>query len=175
MQTWEALSGVVLIVVVGALLWQTRKGRKVSAARKVDLAPGERFRPLRMEQLEPVIDVFLVGTILWADLTRNVDHVVAGAIGLLPGIAFGIYRAKLMYVRSYPELQGVVLRRSTNEYIAVAVLIVVKYLAEDHQLLPNTGWFSLVITGLLAFVVAESIGRSVVITRWYRRDTARAA
>lgn len=175
MQTWEALSGTVLIVVVLALLWQTRKGRQVSSARQVDLAPGERFRQLRMEQLEPVIDVMLVGTILWADLSQNVDHVIAGAIGLLPGIAFGAYRARLMYVRSYPELRGVVLRRSLNEYIAVAVLIVVKLLAEDHQLLPNTGWFSLLITGLLAFVVAESVGRSVVITRWYHRDTARAA
>lgn len=175
MQTWEALSGAVLIVVVVALLWQTRKGRKVSTARKVELAQGERFRQLRMEQLEPVIDVFLVGTILWADLTRNVDHVIAGAIGLVPGIAFGLYRAKLMYVRSVPELQGVVLRRSLNEYIAVAVLLIVKYLAEDHGVLPNTGWFSLLVTALLAFVVAESIGRSVVITRWYGRDTARAA
>lgn len=118
-------------------------------SKDVALAPGQRLRPL----------------------ARNLDHLIAGLVGILPGFAIGAYRTRILYVRAEPRFKSVVLTRSAAEYLALAFLLVVKIVAEYSQ--AELGAFSLIIAALLALIVVESITRSALTAVKYRREARR--
>ena len=153
----------VLILVIVILRKQGLKRSKNIALQK-----GQRLRPIQMEIIEPLVELLVIGALLWTDMTTNSLHLWAASIGLIPGVLIGLYRAKIMYVRAEPKQGGVVLTRSTAEYIALALLLVVKVIAEYSG--NTSGIINVIITGLLALVVIESITRAAVITIRYYKD-----
>lgn len=108
--------------------------------------------------------------ILYDDVTRDRNHMVAGLIGVLAGVAIGTYRAKILYVRAVPEYKSVILTRSTKEYIAIVLLVVVRVFAEYWKI--DLGALTLIITALLALIVSEAIVRSGMTLWKYRKEVA---
>lgn len=139
--------------------------------RTLDLPKGQYLRLVRTLSIDPVMDLLVVGAILWGDLTRNWEHAAAAAVGAAIGLAVGRYRFRIQYVRSVPEHHAVVMVRSRAEYVALVVLLLVRAAAEQHQI-PVNGALTLLVTLLLSVCVLESIGRAVSFLRQYRRDTA---
>lgn len=156
---------VILVVLLIVLIRLRRQGVRDSAF--VELSSKQRLRPIKMEMIDPLVELLVVGILLYGDLTRNLAHVAAALVGVVPGIAFGIYRARLLYVRAEPKYKAVVLTRSGAEYIALALLVIVKIVAETVTV--ELGPVSMIITGLLALILAESFTRSIVTYRRYKQ------
>jgi hypothetical protein len=51
-----------------------------------------------------VIEIVLVGVLLWDDLSKDYQHWIAAAVGLVPGVIFGIHRARV--IRPRPRIQS---------------------------------------------------------------------
>ncbi len=158
------------LIVAAALL--VRKGRLHPAAK--DLEPRQRIRPLALELLDPLIAVALVGPLLWHELAKGVSYVGMALLGAAVGVAIGVLRARVMFVRALPQSRSVILTRSTAEYLLLGLLFVLK-LSEDAIDRVHSGPFTLVLTALLALAVVESFGRSIAITLTYRRESASTA
>jgi hypothetical protein len=157
---------IIVLIVAAALL--VRKGRLDPAAK--DLERRQRIRPLALEWLDPLIAGALVGPLLWHELAKGFSYVGVGLLGAALGIAIGLLRARVMFVRALPESRSVILTRSTAEYLLLGVLLVLK-LSEDAVDRVHSGPFTLVLTALLALAVVESLSRSVAITLRYRSES----
>ena len=128
--------------------------------------------PLAMVLLEPVFELRMVGMVLAEDVIRDTSHMFIGLIGAVVGTAIGVYRWRIVYVRAVPECTSVVLERSTMEFVALVGLFTVKIVTDFTE--AEIGGLSLLITGVLALAVAESIVRSGLIWVKYRKDAAAA-
>jgi hypothetical protein len=165
----DALVTVALLWVVVVGLWLAKRKGK-AAEESVDLAPGEDLRPLAFVALEPWIEIVLVGVLLWDDLAKDYQHWIAAAVGLVPGVIFGIHRARVMYVRAVPEFHAVVLVRDLVGDAAIVVLIVIRVVAETG--FRTSAGFNLALTLLLSLAISESLVRAALMVRRYRADTA---
>ena len=92
---------VILGLFIIVALFAQRRQREAKS--QLTLATGERVRWLGLEWAEPFLEVAIIGIILWDDLMAGPSHWIVGAIGVVAGIAFGIYRARIMYVRAVPQ------------------------------------------------------------------------
>jgi hypothetical protein len=165
----SAISLVLLAGVLVADILALRTSRRL--ARDLHLPKGQWLRRVSSLPFDPAIELLVVGLLLGQDLVENWEHAVAGAIGAAIGLLVGRYRSRLQYVRSVPDLRAVVLVRSREEYVALAVLALVRIASEQHEI-PVVGPLTLLITAGLAIVVAESIGRAWFIYLRYAHDTA---
>lgn len=168
----ENVSSILLLVILVLIARESRAGTK--AAREdpaIELKPSERFRTLRMQMLEPLVAVLVVGSLLLTDLEREPVHAIAAVVGAVVGYAFGAYRARATYVSAVPRHRGVILRYSVEAFVALGLLLVIKIVAE-RDLLPEGEIFGIVLAALLAFLLAESIARVYTLVRSYRRDEA---
>lgn len=138
-------------------------------ARQLELPKGQWLRFVKTLSFDPLIEILVVGVILFADLIQNWEHVAVGVLGAAVGVAAGHYRFRIQFVRAIPEHKAIVFVRSRAEYVALTILIVVRMAAEQHQI-PVVGWLTLIVTFLLAVVVFESIGRAWFAYRTYVRD-----
>jgi len=165
---------IAMIVVVIAIAVAVER-RLLTLSRAVTkgsgLPKGHYARVLTTLFIDPAVEIWLVGAILWADLIRNGEHVVAGVFGAAVGLSFGYLRYRIQYVGAVPEHRAVVLVRSRAEYVAVAALLAVRLAAEQDEI-PLTGALTLLVTLLLSACVFESIGRTACILTRYRRDVA---
>ncbi len=155
--------GIFAFGVISLLLY----GRSRSVQKKVALEKGQRVRLMALEWMEPMLEILIVLGLLWADLSDNAGHLVAAAIGAVVGAFFGRWRAQILWVRAEPTLKAVVMKRSWAEYLAFALLIIVKVLSESFT--AKSGWLSWVLTAAVALVVAEAVTRVIVMHVWYRR------
>ena len=169
METYSSVLLLVLLVLI------VREGRAGSQAVKADpsvvLKSNERFRTLRMQMLEPLVAILVVGSLIIADLEREPLHAIAALAGGVAGFAFGAYRARSTYVASVPQHKGVVLRYSVESFVALGLLVVIKLVAE-RNMLPEGDIFRTVLAALLGFLLVESIARVAVLLQYFRRDKA---
>lgn len=166
-----AISLIFLFALLILDLKYIRDSRKL--AKVLQLPKGQWLRPAKTLAFDPVIELLVVGFILVQDLLQNWEHLLVGVIGAAIGIAVGHYRYRIQYVRALPEHKAIVFVRSRAEYVALGILVIVRLAAEQHQI-PVVGALTLVITGLLALIVFESIGRSWFSYRRYHLDTSAA-
>jgi hypothetical protein len=159
-----------VLLVAAALL--VRKGR-LNPANK-DVERRQRVRPLALEWLDPLIAGALVGPLLWHELTKGPSYVGVGVPGAAIGIAIGLLRARVVFVRALPLSRSVILTRSAAEYLLLGLLLVLK-LSENAVERVHSGPFMLVLTALLALALMESLSRSIAITLKYRGDVASPA
>ena len=166
MQSSNGAGSAVSLVVLIAILVLVRRGRMNTA--NVELAPGERIRPLAITLLDPVASVVIIGPIFWHLVTTNVDHVAVAIVGGIAGVAIAWARARVMFVRAVPESKSVILRRSGAEYALLGLLIALR-LAESSVKNERIGVQSLIFTALISLAVVEPIARSSFIVEKYRR------
>jgi hypothetical protein len=159
----------VFLVVIGIL-----RNRSIRANRDIVLQKGERLRPIMITLLDPVISVFLIGTVLWSLMTRSDGHFVAVLVGAAIGIPIGMARARVQYVRAVGTAKCVVFRRSPAEYGLLGLLLVLR-IAEDSITNLHNGFASYAIAAGAALAVAESIARSAAIAIRYHRETTLAS
>ncbi len=170
----ETYSTILVLVIVVLLVRELRAGNQIAQSDpSVRLESGQRFRTLRMQALEPVLALVIIGSILVSDLERAPVHAIVAAVGGVAGYLFGWYRARSTYVASYPAQRGIVLRYSIESFVALGLLVVIKVVAEQ-DLLPDGEVFRSIVAALLGFIVVESVARVVTLVRFYRRDTVTA-
>ena len=170
----EYFSTIVLVVLLVLIVRESRAGtRAVKSDPSVQLKPSERFRTLKMQMLEPLVALVVVGSLLVTDLEREPVHGLAALVGAAAGFAFGAYRARSTYVTAVPAHRGVILRYSVESFVALGLLIVIKLVAEQN-LLPDGDLFRVVLAGLLGFLLMESFARVFNLFRRYRRDESAA-
>jgi len=171
----ENVTSILLLVLLALIARESRRGtQSIKADPSVQLQGNERFRTLTMQVLEPVFAIVVVGSLLLTDLERSPMHGIVAVVGGVAGYAFGAYRARSTYVASVPAHKGVILRYSVESFVALGLLIIIKVVAEQ-DLLPDGDVFRVIIAGLLAFLLVESVARVVTLVRYYRRDEAAAA
>jgi len=170
----ENISLIILLILLALIVRESRAGnRAIKDDPNVQLKPRERFRTLRMQMLEPVLAIVVVGSLLLTDLGREPIHALAAAVGAVAGFAFGAYRARSTYVAAVPAHKGVILRYSVESFVALGLLLVIKIVAEQN-LLPDGDIFRIVLAGLLGFLLVESVARVLTVVRYYRRDETAA-
>lgn len=171
----ENFTSILLLVLLALIARESRRGTQaIKSDPSVQLRGNERFRTLAMQVLEPVFAVVVVGSLLVTDLERSPAHAIVAFGGGVAGYVFGAYRARSTYVASVPDHKGVILRYSVESFVALALLIVIKLVAEQ-DLLPDGGGYRVIIAGLLGFLLVESCARVITLVRYYRRDEAAAA
>jgi hypothetical protein len=142
-------------------------------ASQVDLAKGERIRPLAITLLDPVVSLIIIGPIFWHLTSTNVNHVILATVGGAVGVGIGWARARVMFVRAVHETKSVILRRSGAEYALLGLLIVLRFV-EDSVKHDRVGAESLILTALISLAVIESIARSGFIVEKYLRNEQRS-
>lgn len=171
----ENISLIILLVLLVLIARESRAGsRAVRSDPSIELESSQRFRTLRMQMLEPLVAVVVVGSLLLTDLERAPAHAFAALVGAVAGYAFGAYRARSTYVAAVPAHKGVILRYSVESFMALGALLVIKIVAEQ-DLLPDGEIFGVILAGLLGFLLVESIARVLTLVRSYRRDAAALA
>lgn len=118
--------------------------------------------------LDPVFEVLFIGIVLWEDLSRDLWHWLAGAIGVVLGYFFARYRTRIMWVRPLPEKKAVVVRNSGAEYIALVFLVIVKTVSENSSF--SNYFASLLITVGLLMIVSESAFRVGILFKLYKKE-----
>ena len=117
---------------------------------------------------DPIFEVLFIGVVLWDDLSRDIWHWVAGAIGVVFGYVFARYRTRIMWVRPLREKKAVILRNSGAEYLALIFLIVVKTVSENSTY--SNYFVSLLITVGLLTIVSESAFRIGILFKRYNKE-----
>jgi hypothetical protein len=117
---------------------------------------------------DPIFEVLFIGIVLWDDLSRDIWHWVAGAIGVVFGYVFARYRTRIMWVRPLREKKAVILRNSGAEYLALIFLIVVKTVSENSTY--SNYFVSLLITVGLLTIVSESAFRIGLLFKRYNKE-----
>lgn len=135
----------------------------------VELAKGERIRPLAITLLDPVASVVIIGPIFWYLTTTNVDHVVIAIVGGVVGVVIAWARARVMFVRAVRETKSVILRRSGAEYALLGLLIVLR-LIEGSVKNDRVGIESVILTALISLAVIEPIARSSFVVNKYLKN-----
>ena len=170
----EYYSTILLVVLLVLIVRESRAGSQaVKSDPSVHLKRSERFRTLKMQMLEPLVALVVVGSLLITDLEREPVHGLAALVGAAAGFAFGVYRARSTYVAAVPAHRGVILRYSVESFVALGLLIVIKLVAEQN-LLPDGDIFRIVLAALLGFLLMESFARVFTLVRRYRRDESAA-
>ena len=119
----ENVSSILLLVLLVLIARESRAGTKAAQADpSIELKASERFRTLRMQMLEPLVAVLVVGSLLLTDLEREPAHAIAALVGAAAGYAFGAYRARSTYVSAVPAHRGVILRYSVESFVALGLL-----------------------------------------------------
>ncbi|MCE0486968.1 hypothetical protein [Ornithinimicrobium sediminis] len=122
----ENISLIILLVILVLIVREGRAGNQiVRADPNIELQPSERFRTLRMQLLEPLVAVVVVGSLLVTDLERAPGHAVAALVGAVAGYVFGAYRARATYVAAVPAHQGVILRYGIASFLTLGLLLVI--------------------------------------------------
>ena len=163
--------GLIVILLVVDIRY-LRASRRI--AKDLDLPKGQWLRLVRSLPIDPLMELVIVGVVLAEDLVQSWEHVVVGLVGAALGIAGGHFRYRIQYVRAVPERHAIIFVRSRTEYVALAILVVVRLAAEQHQI-PVVGPLTLLVTGLLAVVVFESVGRSWFSYRRFRSEAGATA
>ncbi|WP_062292872.1 hypothetical protein [Demequina phytophila] len=165
----DTVSSVLVLVIAVLLIRELKAGNRIAASDPtIQLEPRERFRTLRMQILEPVLALVVVGSILATDLEHTPVHAIVAVLGAGAGYAFGWYRARSTFVAGYPAHRGVVLRYSIESFVALGLLIAIKLVAEQ-DLLPDGETFRAIVAALLAFILVESAARVITLVQLYRR------
>lgn len=158
------------VVLVFLVVIAIMRSRSLRANRDFVLQKGERLRPIMITLLDPIISIFLIGTVLWSLMTRGNGHFLAALIGAAVGIPIGMARARVQFVRAVGTAKSVVFRRSPVEYGLLALLLALR-IAESSISNLHHGVASYALAALIALAIAESIARSVAIGVRYHRET----
>lgn len=163
----SGISSLVSLAALITIVILIRRGKRNTP--ETPLLPGERFRPLAITMLDPVVSLMIIGPIFWHLITTNFAHVGAAFLGGTFGVGIAWARARVMYVRAEPKSKSVVLRRSGIEYGLLFLLIVIRMIetSETHN---RSGFSSLVLTALISLGVVETIARSGFIVLKYQKN-----
>lgn len=169
--SWNLIAVMLAVAVILIMVRLSRIGEKNAADMHLD--GGQTLNPVALELLEPVFELLIIGMVLADDVTRDSSHMIAGMIGAVIGTVVGGYRSRIVYVRAAPEYRSVVMERNRMEYAALVGLFAVKIITDFTE--AEIGGFGLLVTGVLALAVTESMVRSGLIWVRYRKDAATAA
>ena len=153
----------IVFVPVILLAWiMFRRSRRAQQRQKHGLSKRQRTVYVQQQWLDPVIELIVVGGVLWIDLQHGFLPWLALLIGVAIGGPLGIYRGRFMYVRSV-EKHKVVVERNLAEMLILLGLIAIKLAA--HAISSNSNsLINLIAVGLLGIGIASSVGRVVYIT-----------
>lgn len=153
----ETYSSILLLVLLVLIVRESRAGTQAAKGDPgVVLERNERFRTLRMQELEPLVAVLVVGSLIISDLEREPVHALAALAGGVAGLVCGACRARSTYVAAVAQHKGIILRYSVESFVALGLLIIIKLVAE-RSLLPDGDIVRLVLAALLSFLLVESI------------------
>ncbi len=163
-----AATGVLLILCV-VIVIMVRRGRATGAT--AGLVKGERARPIGITMLDPLLSVIVIGSVAAHLVTLGATHVIVAIVGGIAGVAIGVARAKVMYVRRIPGSNNIVLRRSAIEYGLLLLLVVLRTVegSIEHS---SASWASLVLTSLVYLALVEAIVRAGIIVYRFLRDAS---
>ena len=160
---------VIIVVIVLLFRWRRRQSRA-----KHQLARNQRAVYLQRQWLDPVVELIIVGGVIWSDLQHGWLPWLALVVGIVIGLPLGAIRGRFMYVRSLGKGSKVVLERNAAEIGIFAALIAIKFAARAISTNPASA-LNLIALALLGIGVASSVGRVVFITaRHYQRLRSRA-
>jgi hypothetical protein len=153
---------IILLVVVVAVILLFRWRRRQSRA-KHNLERNQRAVYLQRQWLDPVVELIVVGGVIWNDLQHGWLPWLALIVGAVIGLPIGAIRGRFMYVRSLGKGSKVVLERNAAEIGILAALIAIKLAARAVSADPTSA-INLVAVALLGVGIASSVGRVVFIT-----------
>lgn len=165
---FQTIDYAILSVLIIVLIVLGLRGRKIR--KKIQPPKGQRVRLIAEELLEPILELVIVGVLVWRDLSMDGWHLAAGLIALIPGAALGRYRTQNYYVSALPEYKSVIVRYSKIGVIILIALIFVKVISSELESVALPYWATLVLTALLVLFLAESFVRVGTMYKWYRRD-----
>lgn len=154
--------GIGLLAVVVVIIVAVRWGRRRSRA-KHQLARNQRAVYLQRQWLDPVVELIIVGGVIWSDLQHGWLPWLALVVGVVIGLPLGAARGRFMYVRSLGQGSKVVLERNAAEIGIFVALIAIKLAARAISSNPTSA-LNLIALALLGIGVASSVGRVVYIT-----------
>ena len=163
----EQLTTVIVLLLAVLIVKELRRSNAIAEQDEtIQLGRFQRLRTLRMQYLEPLFALVIVGSLVVSDLAKSAWHVVAMVAGALLGLWFGAFRAKATYIAAYPKYEAVVLRTNKEAVVSILLLIAVKLLAEQ-DILPDSGIFPTIVAFLLGFLFVESFARVFMVKRYY--------
>lgn len=170
--TEQVINAIGYLVVIVIFIFYGRQVRTQRAiARSMGLPKSQRMRTVAQQWLDPIMIILIAGVLLYQDLIGGTSHVVAGAIGLVVGLAFGWARGRLEYVRYVPEHNSMILKITAIEVLMIVALVFIKVLLDSAGAEPN-GILMLVISAAIFLDIGDSIGKSAHLTTRFRRDQA---
>lgn len=160
----------VIVIVIIAGIFILRRRRVGTVRKKNNLEKNQRTSYLARQWLDPVIELVIVGGVIWGDLQHGWLPWLVLLVGLAIGFPIGFIRGKYMYIGSIKGTGKVILERNMAEIGILVALIIVKTIAEHLHAKP-TSPLILIVVGALGLSLASSVGRVVYITiRHHKSD-----
>jgi hypothetical protein len=153
-----AVTLLIVIAVIVLIQWRRRRSRS-----KNQLAHNQRAVYLQRQWLDPVIELLIVGGVIWSDLQNGWLPWLMVLLGIVVGLPIGVVRGKYMYVRSVGKGHKIVLERNAVEISIFIVLIAIKFVARAISSDPKSA-INLIAVALLGMGIASSVGRVAYIT-----------
>jgi len=156
---------VLLVPVIIIALIAFRRSRRQKSRAKHNLARRERVVYIWQQWLDPIVELLVVGGVVWVDLEHGLLPWVAFLLGMVIGLPLGAIRGRFMFVRSLGEghKHKIVLERNPAEIGVLLGLIVIKLVARAVSSSPTSA-INLISVGLLGIGIASSLGRVAYIT-----------
>jgi len=156
-----------LIVPIAIILMIILRRQGVRQGAALDLGPKERLRPLLMVWIDPLLVFLFSGEMLWTIVHRNVMHATAAVVGGLLGSVVGIIRGRIVFIKAVPQHKSVVIKRNAIEYGLLIVLLALR-ITQDAITKHHSGIVIVILGGLIALAIIESIARAGALTQRYR-------
>jgi hypothetical protein len=153
---------IILIVIVGGAVIFLNQTRRQTFKKQHDLKRNQRGVNIAQQWLDPILELTVVGGVIWSDLQHGWLPWVSLLLGLAVGIPVGIVRGRFMYVRSVTKTK-IVVERNAAEISILAILIVIKFVARSISAKPTSA-INLIAIALLGIGLASSVGRVAYIT-----------
>jgi hypothetical protein len=164
----------VLVIVVVLVIQVQVRSRQKQIRSDYNLAKNQRAIYIQRQWLDPVVELVIVGGVIWGDLQHGWLQWLLFLVGVVIGLPLGIVRGRNMYVGSIGKgiKSKIVIERNLAEISILVVLIVIKLAAHAISADPSSP-LNLAAIALLGVGIASSIGRVIYITVQHYRQPRR--
>ena len=121
----------IFIVLLVALVVLGRRSKKLRI--QLGYPKGRRVRLIALLFLEPLLELLIVGVLLWQEITTDLLHLAVALLAILPAILLGRYRANESFVEALPVHKAVVVSHTKGELIGFAVIVLCKVLEQQAE------------------------------------------
>lgn len=162
---------ILVIIIVVFVVW--RRQRRQTLRQKHNLQRNQRTVHIAQQWLDPVIELVIVGGVIWSDLQHGWLPWLCFLIGGVIGLPIGALRGRFMYVRSIGKSGRIIIERNAAEIGILLVLVAIKLIAHKISAQPTSA-LNLLVIGLLGISLASSIGRvAYITTRHYQTSSSK--